>query len=1113
MNRLGVFLAVTGAVWAQPAAAWDSICYNYKDATADVDKLRTTQRGCEGIEAARGRWRDPDFRVDEHRGLFEVASKRAGLPATVLETVRLSVLTGPTSQVVRGATGDFPTVAPTEPGKARRAVVRAFSIDEFAQLPDFSYALWDWARGNETCPLDLPVPLNDPQACHVFKTHMGAVNSNHFPPQSDQWFDYYHRLALDRATTCRTTRAAVWNAEPSARREATDARFAAHWRACEVEALAYEAVAQHYLQDSWSAGHMWERWGSTHVDAFPAITAKGDTVEDHAWNDTDLRQRKLVVAEMVAALAGTIHGSDAALFEAGRLSLHDPLCYPHEDVLASRGGAPLQVVGDLHLHDVVSGLTTHNNISSSGLPYDTSVLSGQSDRLLACVTGALGAVYAALGDLGPNRFGPPVLGASTVSPPPFDREACRALSVTNRAFNTGINEDLDIQLIIAKKLAMVEKVPKSVEAMFRNDYSRLRTAAYILGKSNAKGTEMASLEIPGDLKYDDWFCSLGGCHVVTYTASRGLFKMVDVEPNRCYSAGGGRGCGVRAPEELPAPFADPALTGPLAPPDPSKASGALALAFHLSRAPQLCNAFTASDLAALPALVASVRGSDRDATCDACAEFVVPFLRMGTGPDNYDKTAEPLCAFSAANPRSVPYLYEASVGSTNPVALARRYCGCKGLVAATGAGLQRLGISHSDTGVRLSPVGTRVPVGSVPRDVAAASGGRLLVTNSVGEIVGVREDTEVDLDGNADNGITRLSFPGISDLQGVTVANIGGKELVLATSPIAGELIAYDLNAHRLCDRVLVGRVSGEGAYDVVMTADGTKLFVSLRKTSPLSGGIAVVTPSALARCDGSAAATLRYLAPPGAVAGLGPMALSPDGSRLAVGGRYASTCLDQILNRSGEMLDIQVGCDRVFIMDVATETFRTYGTAASLPTRPGRYPYAVAWFGDSTRIAYATFQGIDAGGISNSAWPMGAMTPLPLGGTLRLADTSTAAYQAKGAGLSRYWTYNIPLDSTVIGESVVVDGNWVYVGTSSGRISAYQVAQHDASQDPFWEGHPADPETSLHNSTHGSWYGGCYTFCEVTNGPCPSVCPEGSVPAGFGSVELGSNVRALMSY
>lgn len=1127
-HRVGLplFFAATAVVIApRPAAAWDSICYRYTDPDARVGQLEFTpdSRGCEGIEAARGRFRDPERQVDEHRRVFELAANQAGLPASALETNSITVLTDHASAFVVGASGPTPTVDVKAPAAAHRAVRRSFALDELAQLPDFSFSLWDWARGNETCPLaPLPAPFDVAQACHSFASHMGATNSNHFPPQSDAWFAHYHQIAVNRAAECRTTRAAIWDAEPANRRAATDARLATFFRACEVESLAYEAVAQHFLQDSWSAGHMWQRWGSTNLEDFPATLAQGTDAEDLAWNGYDTRFRKLLIAEITAASAGTIHGSDPALFEASSqwATLHDPMCFPHGDVTAMDNGTLRQVVGDLHLHDVVGGPPTHLSISVSILPYSTAELGGQAQRLLGCASGAIGAVYAELSD--PSRFGAPVLGAATGSPPPFDAGTCRAPQATNLAINRGVDAT-DLQPALGEDAAALADIPDSIEAQARNDYGRVRHAAMVLAKVKPQGTEMSEMHLTQSFTYDDELCDADtGCTTVTYTAAPALFTMLGVEPNRCYTAGPNQGCTVAPPGSGPlAPFADPALPTQLPPPDPNDPGGALALAFHASRAPQLCDAITAADLAGLPSLVENAATSaDRATACDACAEWVSPFLRVGNDATDYDHTAEPLCYFASAAPGNVPYLYEPATGTADPLALARRHCGCRGLVAGTTAGIQRLQVTTSATTADITKLGATVPVGSLPRDIAAASGGRLLVTTSNGQIVGLRDEVEVDLDGDASNGVTRLSFSGISSLDGIAVINAAGKEIVLAVSSGTGELVAYDLGAGALCERFSVAQAAGQGAYDVVASRDGSRVWVSLRGVSPFGGALASVSLPALAQCNGTASATRQWLSTP-SVAGLGPMALSPDGTRLAVGGRLSSTCLDQIHTASYAVQDTQVGCDRVFVLDVAANTWKTFGSNTSLPTRPGRYPYGVAWFQDSLRLALSTFQGIDNLGSGDSGWPanFGASPRIPIGGTLRIADTSSPSYEGGGAGGPRYWSYNMPLQGNVVGPTVVVDGGafygaaWVFVGTGSGRLSAYAVAPHDSSLDPMWEAHEADPETALHTSTNGSWYGGCSHTCSLPGGVCPDVCPSGTIPAGFGSLELGSSVRVLVAY
>lgn len=1126
-HRVGLplfFAATAVVITPRPAAAWDSICYRYKDADVRVSELEFTpgSRNCEGIEAARGRFRDPERGLDEHRRIFELAANQAGLPASALETNSITVLTGHASTVVMGANGATPTIDVKAPASAQRAVRRSFTLDELAQLPDFSFSLWDWARGNEACPLTpLTAPFDAPQACHTFASHMGATNSNHFPPQSDAWFAHYHEIAMNRAAECRTTRAAIWDAEPATRRLATDARLATFFRACEVESLAYEAVAQHFLQDSWSAGHMWQRWGSTNLDAFPGTLAQGSDAEALAWNGYNSRFRKLLTAEITSAVAGTIHGSDPALIEKSDdwFTFRDPMCFPHADVKAMDNGTLLQVVGDVHLHDVVGGLPSHGSISPGMLPYSTTVLAGQSQKLLGCASGAIGAVYAELAD--PTRFGAPVLGAATGSPPPFDAGTCRAPQATNLAIDRGIDWS-DLQPSFGAAAAALVKIPASIKAQARNDLGLLRHAAEVVAKLKPEGTELSTLHLTQAFSYEDVECDLeANCKLVIHSAEPRLFTMLGVQPNRCYSTAPNQGCTVAPPGSGPlAPFIDPALPTQLPPPDPEDHGGALALAFHASRAPQLCDAITAADLAGLPALVENAATSaDRAAACDACAEWISPFLRVGNDLTDYDQTAEPLCYFASAAPNNVPYVYEPAAGTADPLALARRHC-CRGLVAGVGTAVQRLEVTTSATAAEITKLGPAVPVGSLPRDIAAASGGRLLVTTSNGQIVGLRDEVEVDLDGDPSNGVTRLSFSGISVLDGIAVINAAGKEIVLAVSSGTGELVAYDLGAGALCERFSVAQAAGQGAYDVVASRDGSRVWVSLRGVSPFGGALASVSLPALAQCNGTASATRQWLSTP-SVAGLGPMALSPDGTRLAVGGRLASTCLDQIHTASYLEQDTQVGCDRVFVLDVATDTWKTFGSNTSLPTRPGRYPYGVAWFQDSLRLAFSTFQGIDNLGSGDSGWPanFNASPRLPIGGTLRIADTSSPSYQGGGVGGPRHWTYNMPLQGNVVGPTVVVHGGgsggaaWVFVGTGSGRLSAYAVAPHDSSLDPMWEAHEADPETALHTSTNGGWYGGCSHTCTLPGGVCPNVCPSGTIPAGFGSLELGSAVRVLIAY
>ena len=96
---------------------------------------------------------------------------------------------------------------------------------------------------------------------------MGAVNSNHFLPQAYDAYRHYHELAMQHAKTCQEASEAMSPENRAFHRESL--------RACERMALTYEAFGQHFLQDAWSMGHMWERWGSPNrevmTDNFDAI--------------------------------------------------------------------------------------------------------------------------------------------------------------------------------------------------------------------------------------------------------------------------------------------------------------------------------------------------------------------------------------------------------------------------------------------------------------------------------------------------------------------------------------------------------------------------------------------------------------------------------------------------------------------------------------------------------------------------------------------------------------------------------------------------------------------------------------------------------------------------
>ena len=190
-------LLLTATLLLSPAAfAWESTCSKFANKSLEPDAL---QNGAPcvpsaGPATARERWVGP---LDEHRRLWEMTRGQAGLPTQVSATRTLTVFTGAGLVDVGGA--QVPTLIPVPFEAAERVAYRSYSVGEFTQLPDLSWSLWDWASGHETCPLEGATSLAD---CHDFAAHMGPVNSNHFVPQSREYYAHYHRLALARAAEC-----------------------------------------------------------------------------------------------------------------------------------------------------------------------------------------------------------------------------------------------------------------------------------------------------------------------------------------------------------------------------------------------------------------------------------------------------------------------------------------------------------------------------------------------------------------------------------------------------------------------------------------------------------------------------------------------------------------------------------------------------------------------------------------------------------------------------------------------------------------------------------------------------------------------------------------------
>lgn len=533
-----------------PALAWDSVCYE------------PGGRSCTpfaGPQTARNRWVGPS---DEHRQLFEQTRAQAGLPLAVSDPQTLTVFTSSATVDIGGTPA--PTLQPAPFEQTTRTQARTFTVPELAQLPDFSYALWDWASGHETCPL---ADGTDATLCHDFASHMGPVNSNHFVPQSQRLYARIHALALARAAECRPLATAV------------QGRFPEVSRACEVEALALEAVGQHFLQDAWSMGHMWQRWGSSTLEDFP-----GATVEEK-------RDR----AVLSALVSGFVHGARGvlqALPTWTTYDVNDAMCAPHDDVrFVAKDGLVSHAVGDLYVSQMTAA---------------------QKQRFFDCATSGLLQVYQATG-MSLGALGQPAQGLSSVDP---TSDHCFGQRATNEAIVRGMAIQLKViglqttipldarfaSWMVPQVARASGKVPvaKKTKNEFRLSLERVTTLARLTAKDDPQGTSLAE---------------------------GGLGDFMGVGPNGAYAS--------------PAAYEDPPLPwGPTGPPRAVTLARVfhVAHAKEWCAATTLAQLDALKAHAQDPMLDAT----SKTAACTACTELATRHLRVGTSMA-WDTNNEPLC--------------------------------------------------------------------------------------------------------------------------------------------------------------------------------------------------------------------------------------------------------------------------------------------------------------------------------------------------------------------------------------------------------------------------------------------------------------------------------------
>ena len=357
----------------------------------------------------------------------------------------------------------------------------------FAGLPDYSFAIYDWLNKNRTCPAFNQAEYAS--RCHEFIGWLGALNSVHFGSQATEMYAHLHGNALALAERARTMREAM---TPAEREE-----YAAEIEEAELLALAYEGYAQHFIQDRWAMGHMWERWNSpdtAQVEAsLPAHIAIGGLAG---------------IIHGAEALVGTTPGLDLLLMEAdpmssplpGPGSTARPMEYRH---VRSDGtmSEPLPGTGDERYADMVAGTFSLSRYDPSRANQRL-LIPTQMQSLRECAGAGWAEVIRALGlgeSGGYGSFNAP-LGSDA---PGFDvvaREDCWNNWATNESIMIGLlgpNPGRSVALLGALDIAVpVDVVVTSSDTTpvvgARTELVAYATRLWLYGRDDPDGVDVST---------------------------------------------------------------------------------------------------------------------------------------------------------------------------------------------------------------------------------------------------------------------------------------------------------------------------------------------------------------------------------------------------------------------------------------------------------------------------------------------------------------------------------------------------------------------------------------------------------------------------------------------
>lgn len=276
---------------------------------------------------------------------------------------------------------------------------------------------------------------------------MGGLNSVHFGSQATRMYAHYHQLALQRAARARQLREQM---SPRERKV-----YARALKESELQALMYEGYAQHFLQDRWAIGHMWERWDGPD---------RAQAAHSSPWGGV-----------AVGAVAGLIHGAESvfsAKLGKGWAINADPMSSPLADLngarpmtfrhAASPGEGPITAVGDERLADLRRGAFGRGyGLLARDQPID---VSRQTREMLTCSKAGWAEVIRAFGAEGGGygAFGARLADGAPDFPVIYE-PSCWDMWATNRSMYVGFVGEGTTGISILATLQVV--VPSGAELL------------------------------------------------------------------------------------------------------------------------------------------------------------------------------------------------------------------------------------------------------------------------------------------------------------------------------------------------------------------------------------------------------------------------------------------------------------------------------------------------------------------------------------------------------------------------------------------------------------------------------------------------------------------------